>query len=126
MSPAGRCARWRLRLQFQTDKKNVFARSTGTVAAWRRCCSRPSNERETGAANVANAKVPQHDDRPSNLQKNPDDWTTGDEPMTDAQASYLKTLSEEAGEAEAFDFKLTKAEASKRIDSLQRRTGRGR
>jgi hypothetical protein len=44
--------------------------------------------------------------------------------MTGAQASYLKTLCEEAGED--FDPTLTKAEASKRIDSLQRKTGRGR
>ncbi|MDV3457115.1 DUF3072 domain-containing protein [Sphingomonas sp. HF-S4] len=58
-----------------------------------------------------------------NAEKNPDDWTTGDEPMTGAQASYLKTLSEEA-HAE-FDDDLTKAEASKRIDALQEETGRG-
>ena len=44
--------------------------------------------------------------------------------MTDAQASYLKTLAQEAGEE--FDETLTKAEASKRIDELQARTGRGR
>jgi len=60
----------------------------------------------------------------SNTQKDPDEWTTGDETMTGAQASYLQTLSEEAGEA--FDPSLTKAEASKRIDALQARTGRGR
>ena len=59
----------------------------------------------------------------SNRDKNPDDWTTGDEPMTGAQASYLKTLSEEAGES--FDGELSKAEASKRIDALQEKTGRG-
>ena len=59
----------------------------------------------------------------SNMEKNPDDWTTGDEPMTGAQRSYLKTLSEEA--KEPFDEKLSKAEASKRIDELQRKTGRG-
>jgi len=58
-----------------------------------------------------------------NLQKDPDDWVTGDEPMTAAQASYLKTLSEEAGEA--FEGGLTKAEASKRIEALQQQTGRG-
>ncbi len=58
-----------------------------------------------------------------NTIKNPDDWTTGDEPMTGAQRSYLKTLSEEAGEP--FDENLTKAEASKRIDELQEETGRG-
>jgi len=59
----------------------------------------------------------------SNAEKDPDDWTTGDEKMTGAQASYLKTLSEEAGEA--FDDSLTKADASKRIDALQEQTGRG-
>jgi hypothetical protein len=58
-----------------------------------------------------------------NAEKNPDDWVTGDEPMTGAQASYLKTLSEEA-HAE-FEDDLTKAEASKRIDALQEETGRG-
>lgn len=62
-------------------------------------------------------------DPPSNRAKDPDDWTTGEEPMTGAQASYLKTLSEEAGEE--FDPNLTKADASRRIDELQERTGRG-
>ena len=60
---------------------------------------------------------------PSNLAKDPSDWVTGDEPMTGAQASYLKTLSEEAGED--FDPNLTKAQASVRIDELQAKTGRG-
>jgi Protein of unknown function (DUF3072) len=59
----------------------------------------------------------------SNAEKDPADWTTGDEQMTGAQASYLKTLSEEAGEE--FDDSLTKAEASIRIDELQQKTGRG-
>jgi hypothetical protein len=59
-----------------------------------------------------------------NTQKNPDDWVTGDEPMTGAQRSYLHTLSEEAHES--VDDELTKAEASKRIDELQAETGRGR
>lgn len=67
---------------------------------------------------------PKTGDDTSNRDKNPDDWTTGDEPMTGAQASYLKTLSEEAGES--FDDGLTKAEASKRIDALQDKTGRGK
>ncbi len=58
-----------------------------------------------------------------NAEKDPDDWVTGDEPMTGAQASYLKTLSEEAGED--FDDGLTKADASKKIDALQEQTGRG-
>jgi hypothetical protein len=61
----------------------------------------------------------------SNAVKDPDEWTTGDQPMTGAQASYLKTLSEEAHDDEAYDPELTKAEASKRIDALQEQTGRG-
>jgi hypothetical protein len=63
-------------------------------------------------------------DLPSNTEKDPDDWTTGGETMTGAQASYLQTLSEEAGVA--FDPGLSKAEASKQIDALQAKTGRGR
>jgi hypothetical protein len=59
----------------------------------------------------------------SNMQKDPDHWVTGDEPMTGAQRSYLKTLCEEA--KVDFDDKLTKAQASKRIDELQEQTGRG-
>ncbi len=46
------------------------------------------------------ASTPDHtrnSDRPSNAEKDPDDWVTGDETMTGAQASYLKTLCEEAG-----------------------------
>ena len=61
--------------------------------------------------------------RGSNLEKDPKEWKTCDEPMTAAQASYLKTLSDQANEA--FDDALTKAEASRRIDELQQRTGRG-
>jgi hypothetical protein len=63
-------------------------------------------------------------DAGSNQLKDPDDWVTGEEPMTGAQKSYLKTLSEEAGEE--FDDDLTKAEASKRIEDLQEKTGRGK
>ena len=62
-------------------------------------------------------------DVPSNTVKNPDDWTTGKETMTGAQASYLKTLSEEAGEP--FDETLSKGEASKRRAALPGATGRG-
>lgn len=58
-----------------------------------------------------------------NTEKDPADWVTGDEPMTGAQKSYLKTLSEEA--KVEFDETLTKADASKRIDELQHQTGRG-
>ena len=63
------------------------------------------------------------DTRMFNTVKDPDEWTTGDESMTGAQRSYLKTLSDEAGED--FDENLTKAEASKRIEELQKKTGRG-
>ena len=67
------------------------------------------------------ADNPKHDDA-SNTIKDPKDWTTGDEPMTGAQASYLKTLSEETGQE--FEDGLTKAEASQRIDALQDQSGR--
>lgn len=56
---------------------------------------------------------------PSNMAKPPEEWVSGDEPMTGAQASYLKTLSEEARDPEAYDETLTKAEASRRIDGLK-------
>jgi len=58
-------------------------------------------------------------DTSSNTQKNPDDWVSGDEPMTGAQRSYLKTLSEQAHRPDAYDDDLTKAEASKRIDEIK-------
>jgi hypothetical protein len=44
--------------------------------------------------------------------------------MTGAQASYLKTLSEQAHDPTAFDPDLDKAEASKRIDQLKQKQGR--
>lgn len=59
----------------------------------------------------------------SNMKKDPDRWVTGDQPMTGAQRSYLHTLAEEAKEEIPED--LTKAEASKKIDELQDKTGRG-
>ncbi len=55
----------------------------------------------------------------SNIEKDPDDWVSGGDPMTGAQASYLKTLSEEAHQPDAYAPNLTKAEASKRIDALK-------
>ena len=56
------------------------------------------------------------------LQRDPDEWKTGDEPMTDAQRSYLETLCRETGEQ--FDERLSKAEASKRIEELRQRSPR--
>jgi hypothetical protein len=65
-------------------------------------------------------------DQPDNtnpaLQKDPDQWKTGDEPMTAAQRSYLETLSTDTGEE--VDETLTKAEASQRIDELRQRSPR--
>lgn len=61
---------------------------------------------------------------PSNQIKDPEDWVTGHEPMTGAQASYLKTLSEEAQDPDSYDPQLDKAEASKRIDQLRSETGK--
>ena len=75
---------------------------------------------------MADAAKTEHEDKGEiggNAQKNPDNWVTGDEAMTGAQKSYLMTLSEEAGVE--FDESLSKAEASKRIDELQGKTGRG-
>jgi hypothetical protein len=62
------------------------------------------------------------DQNQSGLQRDPDDWKTGDEPMTAAQRSYLETLSTDVGES--FDENLTKAEASKLIDQLRERSPR--
>jgi hypothetical protein len=74
--------------------------------------------------NQKNENAPVDDNGNSNAIKDPSEWTTGDQPMTGAQKSYLKTLSDEAGEE--FDESLSKADASKRIDELQEKTGRGK
>ncbi len=60
----------------------------------------------------------------TNRIKDPEEWSTGEEPMTGAQASYLNTLAGEAGEE--VPAELTKAEASRRIDELQEKTGRSK
>jgi hypothetical protein len=75
------------------------------------------------SSDEARDSVAPDDTASTNTRKDPDEWVTGNESMTGAQASYLKTLSEEAGEP--FDDNLTKAEASKKIDELQSETGRG-
>jgi hypothetical protein len=59
----------------------------------------------------------------SNARQNPGEWVTGDAPMSAAQASLLLSLSQEAGEP--FDPGLSKADASMRIEALQRKAGRG-
>ena len=65
---------------------------------------------------------PTDDTAQPTLQRDPDEWKTGDEPMTVAQQSYLQTLCRETGEE--FDDTLSKAEASKRIDELRGRSPR--
>jgi hypothetical protein len=67
---------------------------------------------------------PKTDSR-SNTEKDPDDWVSGDEPMTGAQASYLKTLCEQAHRTNDFHEHLTKAEASKLIDEMREKAGVG-
>ena len=63
---------------------------------------------------------------PGPAQKDPADWTTGDEPMTGPQRSYLETLLQQAGEEQPEDLdRLSKSEASRRIDALHERSGRG-
>jgi hypothetical protein len=55
----------------------------------------------------------------TNAEKDPDDCVSGDDPMTGAQASYLRTLSEQAHDPDAYALNGKKAEASKRIDALK-------
>lgn len=73
---------------------------------------------------MAKSKRASKTQQPASAQKDPDQWVTGDESMTGPQASYLHTLAQEAGES--VEDSLTKAEASKKIDQLQEKTGRGR
>ena len=80
--------------------------------------------KEQAKAEAENPKLNPDTAGPSNQIKDPSDWVTGHEPMTGAQASYLKTLSEQAKDPDAFDPDLEKAEASKRIDALKQETGR--
>lgn len=67
--------------------------------------------------------TPRDADAPGTTVKAPEDWATSEEPMTRAQRSYLKTLCAEANEP--LHETLTKGQASKRIDELQQKTGRG-
>jgi Protein of unknown function (DUF3072) len=84
---------------------------------------RGARGRNEDAARVENPKTDPASD--SNQIKDPEDWVSGSEPMTGAQASYLKTLSEQAQRPEAYDPDLDKAEASKRIDQLKHERDKG-
>jgi len=74
---------------------------------------------QIGGTAMADEITPQ-----DNPEKDPEDWVTGDEPMTGPQKSYLQTLAREAGRDVDFDS-LSKADASKLIDELQVVSGRG-
>jgi len=58
-----------------------------------------------------------------NAKKDPDEWLSGDDPMTGAQASYLRTLCEQVGVHDKSQDNLTKAEASKLIDEMRQKAG---
>ena len=68
---------------------------------------------------MSNPKI----DLTDNAKKDPDDWVSGDDPMTGAQASYLKTLCEQAGITDVYRDNLSKAEASKLIDEMREKAG---
>ena len=69
---------------------------------------------------VGNPKLEEHPG--SNTEKDPDNWVSGDDPMTGAQASYLTTLCEEA-KIDPPSSEMSKAEASKMIDELKAKLG---
>ena len=61
------------------------------------------------------------DAQDGNLEKDPSDWVSGDDPATEAQKSYIDSLAKQAGEQ--IPANLTKAEASEHIDRLKKMTG---
>jgi hypothetical protein len=111
-----RVAAWR-RLKPLADAHSVFVRHV-SCTIWSSARHRTASMEENMAKQNPNRA------QSDAVQRDPDEWVTGDESMTGPQASYLKTLATEAGEEVEED--LTKAEASKKIDELQERTGRGR
>ena len=91
-----------------------------------------ASKSQTSKSETSKSQTSKADENPktdpkdvSNQIKDPSEWTTGGEPMTGAQASYLKTLSEQAKDPDAFSPDLDKAEASQRIDALRNETKRG-
>lgn len=91
-------------------------------------CETFSRKRDKSARNFCGDLYWMTSDEPTppmqNPAKDPEDWTTGEEPMTGPQRSYLQTLCREAGEE--FDPSLTKVEASRKIEKLLAKTGRGK
>lgn len=82
-----------------------------------------ANKAVAGKRRISNERQKPQTQPADNAQKDPDDWVSGDDPMTGAQASYLKTLCEQAGKPEAFSDSLNKADASKLIDELRSEVG---
>jgi len=85
----------------------------------------PASGADAGSADEGSGETlgGERPDPSTTASKDPEDWVTGDEPMTGPQKSYLDTLAREAGEELPAD--LSKAEASEHIDRLQEKTGRG-
>lgn len=111
----------------QTSKAQTSKDQTSKDQTSKAQTSKSDTSKAQSAANRADAAEtnPKTDPKDtSNQIKDPSEWTTGGEPMTGAQASYLKTLSEEAKDPEAFDPDLDKAEASQRIDALRKESGK--
>ncbi len=101
--------------QDSTSRESEFASETSQAASEETSgvqASPEHNEEVLGASGT---------DNPS-LQKDPSDWVTGDDPITDAQKSYLDTLARQAGEEIPAD--ITKAEASEHIERLREKTGK--
>jgi inner membrane transporter RhtA len=85
---------------------------------------RIGSERVVVAATYTGGAMSEEMTPQENPAKDPEDWVTGDEPMTGPQRSYLRTLAREAGRDVDVDA-LSKADASKLIDELQVVSGRG-
>jgi hypothetical protein len=110
-----------LTLTEQGRAKDVDFRTNREHRTFSMAIASKSNGPSKDSSPAANPKL---EPAVSNQIKDPEQWVSGHEPMTGAQASYLKTLSEEAQEPELYDPELDKAEASKRIDQLRGKTGR--
>jgi hypothetical protein len=79
-----------------------------------------TGDRTTGAAPSSAAPDPQHNLQSTGIaEQGAFESVSADEPMTGAQASALKTLSEQALELEAYKPGLTRAEAERRINALR-------
>jgi hypothetical protein len=89
-----------------------------------RAVDEPTSSDQVGGVFAFSSHMTHQLHTPNNpaLQKDPDEWKTGDEPMTAAQRSYLETLAQDTGEQ--FDDTLTKAEASRMIDDLRQKSPR--